>query len=135
MHVWRVFHKKRKYGTIADNTINRRINYIGNYMENEILKRVHSSPFFAIELDESTDITNLANLQVFVRYINGDYVQEELLFCRRFKERTTGEDLFKLTDKYTHGNANTGIAVLVFVHMVQNLSLGVMRDLLRERNR
>jgi hypothetical protein len=45
-------------------------------------------------LDESTDVANLAILLVFVRYINEDtgMVEEELLFCRPLKERTTGED-------------------------------------------
>jgi hypothetical protein len=51
-------------------------------------------------LDESTDVTNLAILLVFVRYINEDtgIAEEELLLCCPLKERTTGEDIFSLTN-------------------------------------
>jgi hypothetical protein len=53
-------------------------------------------------LDESTDAANLAILLVFVRYINEDtgITEEELPFCRSLKERTTGEDIFSLTNAY-----------------------------------
>jgi hypothetical protein len=42
----------------------------------------------AMQLDESTDVTGLSDLLVFVRYMHNSYVQ------------TAGEDIFKLTDSY-----------------------------------
>jgi hypothetical protein len=60
---------------------------------------VKKSQYYALQLDESTDVANLAILLVFVRYINED-TEEELLFCRPLKERTTGEDTFSLTNAY-----------------------------------
>lgn len=99
------FTKKVSMVPLSDNTINRRIKDMANYVENIILERVRASPSFAIQLDESTDVANLAILLLFVRYINGESVEEELLFCRPLKERTTGADIFKLTDEYFRENS------------------------------
>jgi hypothetical protein len=60
---------------------------------------VKKSQYYALQLDESTDVANLAILLVFVRYINKD-TGEELLFCRPLKERTAGGDIFNLTNTY-----------------------------------
>jgi hypothetical protein len=51
---------------------------------------------------ESTDVANLATSLRFVRYINEDtgIAEEELLFFRPLKERTTGDDTFNLTNAY-----------------------------------
>ena len=84
---------------LSDNTINPRIKDMANFVENEIFERVRATPSFAIQLDESTDVANLAILLLFVRYVNGESVEEELQFCRSLKERTTGVDIFKLTDE------------------------------------
>jgi hypothetical protein len=62
---------------------------------------VKKSQYYALQSDESTDVANLAILLVSVRYINEDNgIAEEELFCRSMKERTTGEDIFNLTNDY-----------------------------------
>jgi hypothetical protein len=73
-----------------------------SYVETTVVQRVKKSQYYALQLDESTDVANLAILLVFVRYINEDtgITEEELLFCRPLKERTTGEDTSNLTNAY-----------------------------------
>uniref|UniRef100_A0A452GFY1 DUF4371 domain-containing protein n=1 Tax=Gopherus agassizii TaxID=38772 RepID=A0A452GFY1_9SAUR len=56
-------------------------------------------PYYAIQLDESTDVANLAILLLFVHYVNEGLVEEDL-FCQPLEERTTGEDIFNLTNAY-----------------------------------
>ena len=79
----------------SDNTVSRRINYLANYVENELLKRIKLN-YFAIQLDESTDVANAAVLLVYVRYIFTNIVQEDVLFAKPLKPYTTGEAIFDM---------------------------------------
>ena len=76
VYAWRIFHKNVNMVSLSDNTINRQIKNMANYIENEILGRVCASPSFAIQFDKSSDVANLANLLLFVRYIDWEYVEE-----------------------------------------------------------
>jgi hypothetical protein len=81
---------KKKIGIVpfSNNTLSQRINDISSsYVETTAVQRVKKSQYYALQLDESTDVANLAILVVFVRYINEDtgIAEEELLFCRSLK--------------------------------------------------
>ena len=52
---------------------------------------------YALQLDESTDPSGLAQLIVFVRYIANRKLEEELLMCKVLSG-TTGEDIFSAVD-------------------------------------
>jgi hypothetical protein len=93
--------KKTDIVPFSNNTLSRRINDISSYVETTVV-RVKNSQYYALQVDESTDVANLAILLIFVRYINEDtgIAEEEWLFCRPLKERTTGEDIFNLTNVY-----------------------------------
>ncbi|XP_065254448.1 zinc finger BED domain-containing protein 5-like [Emys orbicularis] len=85
---------------LSNNSLSRRINDMSNNVETTIVQSVKNSPYYAIQLDESTDVANLAILLLFVHYVNEGLVEEDLLFCRPLEERTTGEDIFNLTNAY-----------------------------------
>ena len=53
---------------------------------------------FALQLDESTDVSGLAQLIVFVRYIIKGKPEEELLMCASLLGTCTGEDIFSAVD-------------------------------------
>ena len=53
---------------------------------------------FALQLDESTDVSGLAQLIVFVRYITNGKPEEELLMCASLLGTCTGEDIFSAAD-------------------------------------
>jgi hypothetical protein len=55
-------------------------------------------------LIETTDVAGLAVLIVIVRYINNNSIEDELLFCKPLKTRTTGEDIFNLVHCYLKEN-------------------------------
>jgi hypothetical protein len=91
--------KKIDLVPFSNDTLSRRINGMSSYVETTVVQRVKKSQNYVLQLDESTDVANLGIFLVFVRYINRD-TKEELLFCRPLKERTTGEDIFNLTNAY-----------------------------------
>jgi hypothetical protein len=54
---------------------------------------------FSIQLDESADVTHLAQLLVYVRYVYNDDMKTEFLF-RKPLESTTARDIFKVVSDF-----------------------------------
>ena len=59
---------------------------------------------FALQLDESTDISGLSQLLVFIRFIHNEKIVEQFLCCQEMLMRTTGEDIFKIVDGFMKEN-------------------------------
>lgn len=49
-----------------------------------------NSEYFALQLNENTDVANEAQMIVYIRFINKGKFIEEILFCKAIKGRTTG---------------------------------------------
>ena len=73
---------KLKKILLSNNTVARRISEISENQLQQLIDRVKNSPRFAIQLDESTDITNAAQLMVFIRYAYDSNMLEDMLFCQ-----------------------------------------------------
>ena len=58
--------------------------------------KIDSSPVFALQLDESTDISNLSQLLVYVRYIADERINEEFLFCQPLETTSKAVDVFQI---------------------------------------
>lgn len=56
---------------LSNDTVSRRIGGMAEDLEAQIVERVRLADWFALQLDESTDISNLAMLLVYIRYANG----------------------------------------------------------------
>ncbi|KAJ1198429.1 hypothetical protein NDU88_002270 [Pleurodeles waltl] len=69
-------------------------------MEAQLLERINTSPWYALQVDESTDIDNKALLLVYVRYLYQEDVPEDLLCALSLPTNTTGAELFKSLDGY-----------------------------------
>ncbi|CAH1978402.1 unnamed protein product [Acanthoscelides obtectus] len=85
--------QKMKSISLSNNTVKRRIDDIAADVKSQIINKVKLSPFFAISCDESTDIVNCAQLIVYVRYIGGDIIQEEILYSQSLPAGTKSEDI------------------------------------------
>lgn len=79
---------------LSNDTVQRRITLMSETVQEQLITRLHQSPFFSLQLDESTDIGNEANLLCFVRYIHARSVHEDFLFCKSLPTNTTGEAIF-----------------------------------------
>ena len=81
---------------LSNDTVSRRISEMASDIQNQVLERMKGSPFFSIQLDESTDVSNAALLLVFVRYRWSGILQEDMLFCGELPTRTTAQECLVL---------------------------------------
>ena len=85
---------------LSNNTVKRMIKDIAMDIEQQVIEEVKKSPYFAIQLDESTDMSNCAILLCFVRYKGKTDFKEELLCYIDLLGRTTGSEIFRLLNTY-----------------------------------
>uniref|UniRef100_A0A674MRG2 Uncharacterized protein n=1 Tax=Takifugu rubripes TaxID=31033 RepID=A0A674MRG2_TAKRU len=85
---------------LSDNTISRRIDEMSADIESVVLDKIRISNKFALQLDESTDISGHAQLLANVRFVDGDKIRENFLFCKALPGKTTGEEIFRVTSEY-----------------------------------
>jgi len=53
---------------LSDNTVSRRIGEMAEDVSAQLLDQVRASEYFALQLDESTDVANAAELLVYIRF-------------------------------------------------------------------
>ena len=86
---------KLKEIPLSNNTVSRRIDAISNDIKAQLLERLKQT-YFAIQLDESTDIAGQAQLLVYVLYCWSGEMIENFMFCYEMQGRTTGLDAFNV---------------------------------------
>lgn len=67
-------------------------------IKSQMIAAIKESGQFSLQLDESTDLSDDAQLMTYVRYQGQEDIQEELLFCRSLQTTTRGEDIFMMVD-------------------------------------
>ena len=75
--------------SLSNNTVSRRISDMAGDVLKQLLHRIQASELYALQLDESTDMAGLAQLLVYVRYIYGGSIKEDIIFCKPLETRTT----------------------------------------------
>ena len=67
--------------SLSNDTIKNRIDEMSEDIKLQVITNITNSPYFSLQLDESTDISHTSQLLVYVRYIRDNKVEEEFLFC------------------------------------------------------
>ena len=81
--------------SLSNDTVTRRIDSLSKNLTEQLHSLATKFSYFALALDESTDVKDTAQLAIFVRGIDTNFnVTEELLTVRSMKSSTTGEDIF-----------------------------------------
>ncbi|XP_068227658.1 zinc finger BED domain-containing protein 5-like [Palaemon carinicauda] len=86
-------HHKMKQISLSNNTIKNRNAEMSENIKENVVSKVMSSPFFSLQIDESTDVTNIAQLLAFCRYITDKGIEEKFLFCRPLEMTTKSVDV------------------------------------------
>ncbi len=89
---------------LSNDTVARRIEDMSNDIREQLIEFVKKSPYYALQLDESTDIAGQAQLLTYVRYLRDKAIEEEVLFCRPLQSHTTGEAIFNVLDIFIREN-------------------------------
>jgi len=80
---------------LSRNTVMRRIEKMGGNLKEQLQNDINRCSCFSLQCDESTDISDTAQLLVFIRLVFEDFTsKEELLGMISLKERTRGVDIF-----------------------------------------
>ena len=82
--------------SLSNDTIKSRIHEMSDNIKSKVLSKIDSSPVFALQLDESTDISNLSQLLVYVRYVADERINEEFLFCQPLETTSKAVDIFQM---------------------------------------
>ncbi|XP_064118974.1 protein FAM200C-like [Macrobrachium nipponense] len=64
------------------------------------MREIKDAGLFALQLDESTDVSSDSQLLVFTRYVYERKFKEEFLFCQPLETTTKGEDIMKEVTYY-----------------------------------
>lgn len=76
-----------------------------------MLERINKSPWYALQVDESTDVDNKAMLLVYMQYIYQEGVHEDMLCALSLPTNTTAAELFKSMDGYISGKLKWSFCV------------------------
>ena len=93
--------KKLESIPMSNNVIKSKIDDISENILKQVMEELASSPLaFSLQLDESTDVSNCSQLLSFVRYVNGNKIKEEFLFCEPLLETAKTSDVFRMVNKF-----------------------------------
>lgn len=83
----------------SDNTVSRRIDDMAADIREQIIEDVLVDQRFALQLDESTDVSNDAQLLVYIRYYSSSSgITESILACLALQTNATGIRVFEALD-------------------------------------
>lgn len=86
--------------SLSADTVKRRIHDMSSDILGTLMRKLLLAEKFALQIDETTDIKNKAQLIAIVRFVDEDFIKEHYLFCKEVPERTTGEEIFQVTDDF-----------------------------------
>ena len=69
-------------------------------IESVVFEKIRCIEKYALQLDESTDISGHAQLMANVRFVVGETIRENFLFCKAMPDKTTGEEIFRVTSEH-----------------------------------
>jgi len=85
---------------LSNKSVKRRIDTMASNIEEILVTQLKICSYFSLQVDESTDITNVAELLVFIWYDFHNIINKENLFCKSLESNANAENIFKIIDNY-----------------------------------
>lgn len=93
--------KKIREIPLSNDTVKSRILKMSNDIEDQVIDKIKNSPYFALQCDESTDVSQCCQLLVFIRFLEDDKkFIEELLFSQELETTSQGADVMHAISQY-----------------------------------
>ncbi|KAF2345251.1 protein of unknown function DUF4371 [Trinorchestia longiramus] len=90
---------------LSNDAINDRNEDMSKDILAQVVADLISSPAkFSLQLDETTDVSNLSQLAVLLRYVKDDVINEDFLFCKPLTTTTKAADVKKPVDNFFKDN-------------------------------
>ena len=80
--------------------VKERISILAENVKEQVISSIKQAKYFAIQLDETTDVNSNSQLMVYVRYKSTHVIEEKLLFCSPLKLRSRGIDVHNIVNEY-----------------------------------
>ncbi|KAI0234953.1 hypothetical protein LSAT2_014678, partial [Lamellibrachia satsuma] len=88
---------------MSNDTVKRRISSMSEDITVQYTARLRDNDF-AIQLDESTDVSKISHLLAYVRYEWEKEIREDILFCKELRTTTTAKNVFDSLDDFMRNN-------------------------------
>ena len=86
--------------SLSNDTKKYRIHEMSKNIKSKMISKINSSPVFALQLDETTDVANLSQLLVYIRYVADERINEEFLFCQPLETTSKAADVFQVLSEF-----------------------------------
>ena len=80
------------------------IDEIENDIELQVLKKISKSRDFVIQCDETTEIAQMSQSLVYIRFIGSTSIEEKMLFCKPLQKTTKTKNAFEDVFSYFENN-------------------------------
>ena len=90
--------------SLSDSTVKLRIDEMADDIKTQMLEKVRSSPFFAIQCDETTDVSQCSQLLVYVRFIGNGILEEEMMLCCPLETTAKADDVLAVVSTFFEEN-------------------------------
>ena len=90
--------------SLSDSTVKLRIDEMADDIKTQMLEKVRSSPFFAIQCDETTDVSQCSQLLLYVQFIGNRTLEEEMMLCCPLETTTEADDVLAVVSTFFEEN-------------------------------
>ena len=87
--------------SLSNSTVKTRFDEIAENIKLQVLEKTNKSCVFAIQCNETTDVVQMSQLLVHIRFVGSTSIEEEILFCKPLQKTTKAKDVVEAVSSST----------------------------------